>query len=247
VHCHENYLHACYLCRYNAGEFEWHDGPCSEDHQQTSLLIIWLKWLFKKRTCAQQFQHKRYPSQLFLNPTMLISGLHCLPLHSTQNQAKRWTLSPSCPWSPALSLHRPSYLWQSSLQPTILAYTNYRLNQECMGRGRGAPAIKKLVLLRRRTDVCDVSNRRRTDVVYRRLARRRDDVDVVGSSRFYVVTTSSRRLIFCFLSYIDNLMLMMLVRQLKKFWFYYFCYSDFDIVVILSKLSKTAAGSDNIP
>jgi len=162
-----------------------------------------------------QFQHKLYPSQWFLKPTMLISRLHCLPLHSTQGKAECSTLS-------IMSMERCHFIVQVTL--TIKPSTvHFNLDQGFIknacrlyskARGRGAPAVKKLVLLRRRTDVLlgrrtDVSNRRRTDVVYGRLARRRDDV--VGSSRFYVdrrrrttssgpvhdvVTTSSRRRIF---------------------------------------------------
>ena len=144
-------------CRWMARwTLQWR--PPSNQVFWSSTKRLAVKWLFKKRNCAsfvdaQQFQHKHYPSQWFLNPTMLISCLHCLPLHTTQNQAKRWTLtlSPSCPWSLALSLHRPSYLCQSSLPPAILAYTNYiglgLINNACMAiqqsEGEGCTSSKK--------------------------------------------------------------------------------------------------------
>ena len=85
-------------------------------------------------------------------PTMLIScSLQCLPLHSTQNKAKCST--PSCPWSLALSLHRPSFGNQAfQVPPAIIAYNN-ACRLYSIARGEGCTSSKKLVLLRRRGDV----------------------------------------------------------------------------------------------
>jgi len=106
------------------------------------------------------FQHKLYPSQWILKPTMLISSLHCLRLHSTQGRAKRSTLYSDS--ESIMSMERcyfivQNYLWQSS-HSTVhfnlgLGFIKNACRLYSKARGRGAPAVKKLVLLRRRTDV----------------------------------------------------------------------------------------------
>ena len=131
-----------------------------------------------------QFQHKLYPSQWFLNLTMLISSLQCLPQHSMQGKAERSTVSPSRPMSMESSVVTSSSKLPLTIKPSTshfsLAYTvtvSLCLNKDACrlyskARGRGAPAVKKLVLLRRRRDVLlGTSYRRQNSTSYGRRIR----------------------------------------------------------------------------